>query len=515
MDLGNAFDVAAARQPSSLAFVDGGLRRDFESWQLDIRRVARGLSKLGLRKGDRLLCISSNSYEMATLYWACHMLAAIFTPFNWRATAEDIKFVLEDSRPKVVAYDHTAGPRIEPLMEKIDASVVRIEKTETGFNFNELLHEKPISGLCGATDNDICLMLYTSGTTGRPKGVPRSHLAEYTAGVSVIAHLRYKFGDAALGVMPMFHTMGVRILLCAGMINGAFFNMPSFDAETALALIEKEKINTLFLVPTMFHDMLIEDDLDSTDMSSVRNVAYAGMSMTSELERRCIEKIQPEIFANYYGSSEIFTFTFCDHLDQKPGCAGWPGLNQGVKVVRADCENLVGPEEVLKPGEIGEVIATMKSPEAFSGYWNRPDADERAIREGWYFTGDLGYLDEDGELFLAGRLDDMIISGGENIHPEEVENILSECELVSLAAVVGLSDERMGQKVVAFIEPKNGCVDKEALDRHCLNSTLARFKRPRQYVFVEHLPKSASGKLLRRELREGNYTALIEHKQTL
>ena len=171
--------------------------------------------------------------------------------------------------------------------------------------------------------------------------------------------------------MPMFHTMGVRILLCASMINGAFFNMPSFDAKTALALIEKEKLNTLFLVPTMFHDMLIQDGLGSTDMSSVRNVAYAGMSMTSELERRCVEKIQPEIFANYYGSSEIFTFTFCDHLDQKPGCAGWPGLNQGVKVVRADSENLVGPEEVLKPGEIGEVIATMKSPEAFSGYCNR------------------------------------------------------------------------------------------------------------------------------------------------
>tara|TARA_Y100001960_G_scaffold318746_1_gene389035 strand:+ start:2124 stop:3671 length:1548 start_codon:yes stop_codon:yes gene_type:complete len=515
MDLGNIFDSTVARQPASLAFIDGCLRREFSSWQLDVRRIACGISKLGLRKGDRLLCITENSYEMATLYWACQMLAAIFTPFNWRATAEDIKFVLEDATPRVIAYDHNARETIATLKNKIDASVVYIGKNETGFNFNELLHEKPLSGPYGAVDGDTCLMLYTSGTTGRPKGVPRSHLAERTAGVSVIAHLRYQFGDVALGVMPMFHTMGIRLLLCSSMINGAFINMGGFDAKDALQIIKKEKVNTLFLVPTMFHDILMQDSFETTSMTSVRNVAYAGMSMTSELERRCIEKIQPEIFANYYGSSEIFTFTFCDHLDKKPGSAGLPGLNQVVKVVRADSKKLVEPEEVTEPGEIGEVIASMQSPEAFSGYWKRPDADEKAIRGDWYFTGDLGYLDEDGELFLSGRVDDMIISGGENIHPEEVENILSECDLVSQSAVVGLTDERMGQKVVAFIEPQNGNVDEEKIDTHCINSKLARFKRPRQYIFVEQLPRSASGKLLRRQLREGNYTALSENSNIL
>jgi len=164
---------------------------------------------------------------------------------------------------------------------------------------------------------------------------------------------------------------------------------------------------------------------------------------------------------------------------------------------------------------VGEVIATMQSPEAFSGYWKRPDADTRAIRDGWYFTGDLGHLDGDGALFLSGRIDDMIISGGENIHPEEVEDTLADCPLVRQAAVVGLPDERLGQKVAAFVEPAAPEASARALDAHCRASALARFKRPRAYVFVDALPKSASGKLLRRLLRDGAYRALDGYDDTL
>jgi len=176
---------------------------------------------------------------------------------------------------------------------------------------------------------------------------------------------------------------------------------------------------------------------------------------------------------------------------------------------------MVKPDEILPANQIGEVIATMQSPEAFSGYWNRPDADFKAIREGWYFTGDLGYFDDDGELFLSGRIDDMIISGGENIHPEEVEDILSNCDLVSSAAVVGLPDKRWGQKVVAFIEAASQKATAKALDEFCTKSTLARFKRPRAYVFVDALPKSASGKLLRRHLRDCEYTVSKDFESTL
>jgi len=518
MDLGAAFDASVERDPRALAFVDGETRRSFAEWQADIRRAAGGLKAMGLARGDHLVAVMANRYEMATLYWACHMLGAIFTPFNWRATTEDFAYVLVDADATLLAFDEGAARAVIAAAEmtgRREGDLIAVGGASKGTPFADLLASEPVAGPEGAADDDICMMLYTSGTTGRPKGVPRTHAAERIAATSVIAHLRYRFGTASLGVMPLFHTMGIRVLLCSTLINGPFVTMRGFDAKEALRLIAAERINAMFLVPTMFHDMLAHPDFAATDCSSIDNVAYAGMVMTGALERRCAEAFSPSVFANYYGSSEIFTFSFCDHLDRKPGSAGRAGLNQIVRVVRADPDGGARPDEVLPASEVGEVIATMRSPEAFSGYWKRPDADEKAIRDGWYFTGDLGYVDGDGALFLCGRIDDMIISGGENIHPEEVEDALAECPLVRRAAVVGLPDERWGQKVVAFIEPASADATAEALDAHCRSSTLARFKRPRAYVFVERIPTSASGKLLRRFLRDGQYEILADYQSTV
>jgi 2-furoate---CoA ligase len=191
----------------------------------------------------------------------------------------------------------------------------------------------------------------------------------------------------------------------------------------------------------------------------------------------------------------------------KPGCAGRPGIHSTLRVVRASTERRVGPDEVVPSGEKGEIIASLGSAEAFAGYWKRPDADARALREGWYFTGDMGWLDDEGELYVAGRVDDMIISGGENIHPVEVEEALAGHPGVRDVAVVGEPDERWGERVVAFIVPVVADLAAEALDRYCQESAgLARFKRPRRFVFVTEIPRTASGKILRRLLREGRYT---------
>lgn len=518
MDLGTIIDAAVARDPDALAFVDGDVRKSFSQWHDDICRLAGGLQKMGLSRGDHLVAIMANRYEMATLYWACQRLAAIFTPFNWRATADEMAYVLADAEAVQVVFDDGASENVKEAAGKSgvhDGALIAVGDSVAGVSFEALIRSDPLQHSAGAADHETCLMLYTSGTTGRPKGVPRSHRAERTAATSCIAHLRYQFGESQLGVMPLFHTMGIRILLASAMLNGAFVNMRGFDAGGALDLIEAENITSVFLVPTMFHDMLAHPDFSPDKCVSVRNVAYAGMAMTSALERHCAEAFKPQTFANYYGSSEIFTFTVCDHLDRKPGCAGVAGINQMMRVVRADPDGNAGPDDQLAAGEIGEVIATMQSPEAFTGYWKRPDADTKAIRDGWYFTGDLGYADEDGALFLCGRIDDMIISGGENIHPEEVEDTLADCALVERAAVVGLPDERWGQKVVAFVEPASADASAAALDGYCQSSPLARFKRPRAYIFVERIPVSASGKLLRRFLRDEDYVTLPDYDSTL
>ena len=515
MDLGTIFERAVIRDPGAPAIVDGDLRRTYGEWYGDIRHVAGGLGARGLGPGDHIVPVLSNRFEMATLYWACQMLGAIFTPFNWRAGAEDIAHVLDDAEADAVVFEDRSRDAVLAAVAKAGVAADALIDLDDGHAFETLLSASPVNGPLGAEAGAACLMLYTSGTTGRPKGVPRSHAAEHASSSHCVAQLGYGYRSAALGVMPLFHTMGIRALSMAVLMNGKFVCMPSFDAGAALTLIERERIEALFLVPTMFHDMLRHARLGAFDLSSVRDIGYAGMSMTSALTARCAEALKPRNFVNYYGSSEIYTFAFCDHVIDKPGCAGRAGMGQELRIVTADADGTAGPEDLVAPGEVGEIIAPMAGMEAFAGYWKRADADARAIRDGWYFTGDLGQLDADGELFIVGRVDDMIISGGENIHPEEVEDVLDASPLVGQAAVIGRPDDRLGAKVVAFVEPASAEASARALDQVCLASGLARFKRPREYVFVDRIPRSASGKLLRRLLREGNYVALGAYDATL
>ena len=223
--------------------------------------------------------------------------------------------------------------------------------------------------------------------------------------------------------------------------------------------------------------------------------------MTDGLLKELQAAFKPELFVNHYGSSEIYTFTIDQNAPNKPGSAGRAGINQMVRVVRLGASS---PDEIAKPGEEGEIIALLQGDESFEGYWRRPEADAKALRQGWYFTGDTGCFDADGDLFVTGRVDDMIITGGENVSPVEIESCLSLHEAVSEVAVVGLPDERWGKVVTAFIK-RSAAVEHEHLDQHCRDSGLANFKRPRRYVFVETIPKSPVGKLLRRLLVAGEY----------
>jgi 2-furoate---CoA ligase len=300
--------------------------------------------------------------------------------------------------------------------------------------------------------------------------------------------------------MPLYHTMGDHSLIAMSLIGGSYVCQPDWDPVAALRLIERERITSLYLAPTLFHDLVTHPALAGHDLSSVETIGYAGASMTGALVERCTTVFRPRVFVNHYGSTEIYTFSIDRDQAAKPGCAGRPALNARLRLVRPVPD--ARPEDEVGPGEEGQIICELGSDEAFEGYWNRPDADARAIREGWYFTGDLGRLDEDGDLWIVGRVDDMIVSGGENIHPLEVEEVLARAPGVNEVAVVGVPDDRWGQRVVACVVADEG-VSAESLDAHCLGSqSLARFKRPREYRFVDSLPKSPSGKILRRMLRE-------------
>jgi acyl-CoA synthetase (AMP-forming)/AMP-acid ligase II len=236
--------------------------------------------------------------------------------------------------------------------------------------------------------------------------------------------------------------MGVRSLLAMSLIGGVFVCLPRFEIAEALELIAVEKITNLYLVPTLYHDLIQNGMFAKTDVGSVRNLGFAGAPMTDGLLKELRAAFKPDLFVNHYGSSEIYTFTINQNAPAKPGSAGRAGINQRIRVAKLGA---LTPDDLAAVGEEGEIIASLMSDEAFEGYWRRADADANALREGWYFTGDTGYFDEDGDLFVTGRVDDMIITGGENVSPVEIENCLSLHPAVSEVAVVGVPDERWGR----------------------------------------------------------------------
>ena len=483
MNLAAVLEAAAARAGERDAVVQpDGVRLTYGQLRDRAAHLAGGLAELGLRRGEPLAAVLDNRHETVELYWAAQWAGALFVPLSWRSPLHEIDYCIDDAGARLVARASEEGAVVVG-----DAS------------FDELLGSDEVAAATDVDDRAPSLMLYTSGTTGRPKGVPRSHAANRAGGVSQALQHGLTSGERTLGVMPLYHTMGMHSLLAMPVVSGCFVCQPRWQPEQALALIEAERLTSLYLAPTLFHDLVTHPRCGEFDLSSVQSVAYAGAAMTSSLVRRCLDAFAPRVFVNHYGSTEIYTFSV--HRDQaaKPGCAGRASMNALLRLVST--EDGAGTDDVVAAGEEGQVICRLDSAEAFTGYWNRPDADERAIRGGWYFTGDVGRLDEDGDLWLVGRVDDMIISGGENVHPLEVEEVVARHPKVAEVAVVAAPDDRLGQRVVAYVVAEPGTTADE-LDAFCLGGEeLARWKRPREYRFVDELPKSPSGKILRRLLR--------------
>ena len=488
--------ASVQRMPQAVAISDGERILTYRAWQDDILRAVGGLDGLGLKRGDHLATVLQNRYEAATLHMAAQIAGLVITPLNWRASGEELEYVLNDAGAKAIAFeDATAG------MVAAAPFAAGIARIDVDRDWDSLTAAAPAAAVSRAGVQDKSVMLYTSGTTGRGKGVPRRQGAERAAAMAHVAQNQYARGEVTLGVMPLYHTMGVRSLLASILINGHFVCQRRFDPREALALIVEHRITNLYLVPTLYHDLLACPFFDSVDTSSVRKLGFAGQAMTDGLLQDLDAAFKPDLFVNHYGSSEIYTFTIEPNAAAKPGSAGKAGLNQEIRIIKLDA---AGPDDLAARAEEGQIIAALDGDEAFEGYWNRPDADEKSLHGGWYYTGDIGYCDGDGDIFVTGRVDDMIISGGENILPVEIESVLSLHPAVGEVAVAGLSDPRWGQVVTAFIVRRDK-VGQEELDAWCLKSDLPPFKRPRSYVFIREVPKSPVGKILRRMLVDGEY----------
>ncbi|RYE98448.1 MAG: long-chain fatty acid--CoA ligase, partial [Oxalobacteraceae bacterium] len=385
LDLGRTFLQSVERSPHALAVVDGAQRLTYAEWYERIQRVAEGLSVLGVKRGDHLVVVLQNRIEMATLHWACQFLGAIVTPLNWRAKPDEVEYCATDSAAKAVVYEPVSAEAVAASPTAARLTRIAVGGADGTVRYEQLLEHAPAAPLLAAGSEDISLMLYTSGTTGKPKGVPRKHRAERAAALGHVAQNLYRRGERTLGVMPLYHTMGVRSLLAMALVDGVFVCVPKFDCAAAFQSIEQERITALYLVPTLYHDMLAWRAQHGADIASVTKLGFAGAPMQDGLLKRLNETFEPELFVNHYGSSEVFTFAFDQDATRKAGSAGRAGINTRIRVVALGADTA---EQTVAPGEEGQIVCELQGDEAFEAYWNRPDANAKSIRAGWYFTGD-------------------------------------------------------------------------------------------------------------------------------
>ena len=498
MDVARMLTWTADRYPGRKA-VGGPEPLTYRQWDARTNQLARTLAGLGVRHGDRVAFRLPGGEPMASLHLAIQKLGAVSVPLSVRFGPAELGYCVSDADPVLMVGDETTQAAFAALDRRPQdrAALDQMARQEPDGELSGKLHPEELS-----------IILYTSGTTGRPKGVPRPHGAEHAAAVAHVIQTQHRPGEVTLGVMPLFHTMGVRTLLASILVAGTWVPQAGFDADASLELIARDRVSALYLVPTIYWALLGTGRLVEA-AEAVTRVAYAGAAMTPALAEELAGTLDPEVFVNHLGSTEIYTFTICPDVRKKPGCAGRAGVFSRVRLVDPH-----DPATVVPQGKQGQLAVSMASPEAFRGYRNRPDADTRAIRDGWYLTGDLAAQDGDGDLWVTGRVDDMINSGGENIYPDEIEDALARCPVVSAVVVVGLPDDRWGQAVTAFVVAVQDLSPERAVahlaDFARDQSGLPAIKRPKRYIAVERIPTSAVGKILRRELTEGRYQPLAE-----
>ncbi|PSR25894.1 MAG: 4-chlorobenzoate--CoA ligase [Sulfobacillus benefaciens] len=500
MDLRHIWENAAARDPHGMALIEPDARYTYQEIDNESQHLAASFQIMGIKAKDRVAILLKNRKEAIVSLWATQKIGAIFVPLNYHLSPADVGHCLRDAEPRAVIYEKLPFFDIKSLSADRSPLVIARDDSWADISYHELVSISkdgdPINPHA-ISEKDTAVILYTSGTTGRPKGVPRSHQNVLAGALAHIAQNRYSRYECLMGTMPLYHTMGLHALVAVTMLNGRYVISPEFNADLSLAQIAREKVDALYMIPTMYH-ALLRAYAQGMDVSSVHKLGYAGAAMSEELIQECLEIFGPHLylFGNHYGSTEIYTHTVHDILSGKPGCAGKPGPDRHIKLV-----NLSHPQEKLGAGEIGE-IWVQTSPEAFQGYWQRPDLTEAVLQDGWYHTGDLGYVDQEEDLFVVGRVDEMIISGGEHIIPAQVEDVLIRHPKVLEAAVTGEPDARWGQIVVAYIVPAKAGLTAQELDSFCKTEPdLALLARPRKYQFVRRIPKTPVGKVLRRELQ--------------
>jgi acyl-CoA synthetase (AMP-forming)/AMP-acid ligase II len=495
--------VQAARQPEQLGIWHEGSETSYAELDRRSSRVANALIAAGVRQGDRVCFLDKGHAEAMEAILGIAKAGAVFTPVNYRLAPSEMAYVISDAAAPLLLVGHECADAIRSIEAELTQlrSVVRWGEGPNSWQSYEgwrdaQLDEDPH---LDRGEDEAVWQLYTSGTTGRPKGAEltnRNMLNIASAGQKGFGDIRS--GDVGLACMPLYHIGGAGYAMVVLYSGASLVVTRDFIPAQVLELIEKRRVTHSFFVPAMLNFMLQQPGCDRTDFSSLRAILYGASPIPEDLLQRSLEVFGCS-FIQAYGLTEttgaVALLSGEDHERQgeRLRSCGRPVGGNELRVVDGD-------GRALAVGEVGEI--TVRGPSVMKGYWNRPEATSESIREGWFHTGDAGYFDTDGYLYIHDRVKDMIVSGGENIYPAEVESVLFSHPAVADVAVIGVPDERFGEAVKAIVvfEPDVEATAEEIMS-FC-KGKIAGYKRPRSVEFTDALPRNPTGKVLKRELRE-------------
>ena len=468
-----------------------------------VARLAGALSDLGVRAGDRVAMLSPNSDRYHEHYFATWWLGAVVNPVNSRWSAAEIAFSLEDSGTTVLLVEDTFVSLLEDIRALYPSLAAVVYCGDGPAPVGALRYEDLITDATPVEDlrvggDTLAGIFYTGGTTGRPKGVMLTHDNLMTSALGAVATNRTAGSGRAMVVAPMFHLAALANWIGQNVVGNTTVYLPSFEPAAVLRTVEEQQVTSMLLVPTMIHMLLAHPDRGSHDLGSVIAIQYGASPISETLLRRAQQAFPQAGFVQGYGMTEagpgLTALSADDHLEgTRLTSAGRPMAHVEVRVV--DDSGVEVPR-----GEVGEIIA--RGGNIMLGYWNRPQESAAALRDGWLYTGDGGYMDEDGYLYVVDRIKDMIISGGENVYSTEVENALATHPDVVNCAVIGVPDDRYGERVHAVLVVRPGTSPTCDEVRAHAKTMIAGYKAPRSISIVEQMPVSAAGKILKRELRQ-------------
>jgi len=476
--------------PDRIALIDDGRELTITYGELEdrVRRLAAWMAANGVRAGDRVAILAGNTTDVFELLFACAKLSAILVPLNWRLAVPELEFVVGDCRPRVLVYEDTHETAAHALETPV--------KLRVGDDFESAkaaANPQAVSAVT-ATHDDPWAIMYTSGTTGRPKGALVTHGMFFWNAINIGHAVGLTSNSTNLNVLPTFHTGGLNLYTTPCLhLGGRSVNLREFDPDRVFHWLESGEITHFFGVPAIYQFLAEDPRWEGADLTRVSSWACGGAPMpVALLERYAARGVVIRQGMGLTETSPTVFLTDEAHALSKVGSVGKPCLHTEIRVV-SETGSDVGIDEV---GELW-----VRGPNVTPGYWERPEANESSFTDGWLHTGDAARIDEDGYVFIVDRWKDMYISGGENVYPAEVEQVLFHHDNVLDVAVIGVPDERWGEVGMAVVVPRDpDAFDSDELIGYC-RSQLARYKTPQHVRIVDELPRNAAGKVLKRELK--------------